>query len=101
MPNPRLLGIITALLLAAGASAADAAYTRHDLQTIELLIMNRKWAALREYIDAHPELLEGDNILAAELREYIATYKNGFIERLFTPPKAPKQDVLQQLKEQY
>ena len=101
MPNPRLLAVVTALIMAASAPAAQATYSLTDLQTIEQLVVNRNWNALRAYIDAHPELLDGNDPLAVELRTYVESYNQGFFTRLFTTPQAPGLDLIQQLVAQY
>ena len=101
MPNPRLLAVVTALIMAASAPAAQANYSLIDLQTIEQLIVNRNWNALRTYIDANPELLDGNDPLAVELQAFVESFNQGFFTRLFTTPEVPDVDLIQQLVAQY
>jgi len=101
MPNPRLLAVVTALMLSAGTPAAHASYTLTDLQRIEQLILDREWNELRAYIASKPDLARGDDPLASELRTFLETSRDGFLAQIFNPPQAPDTGLLDQLVAQY
>lgn len=101
MPSPRLLAVVTALILAAGAPAAHATYTLTNLQALEQMVLDQDWRGLHAFIEANPELLHGNDPLAIELRNYVATYRESVIGRFFNPPQAPGQELIEQLVAQY
>lgn len=72
MPVPKLITIVTALLLMSG-QGAFAEYSLAQLQEIERYILTKNTAALLLLLQANPELLIGDDPLAAELRAFMAT----------------------------
>ncbi|MBF9031732.1 hypothetical protein HKCCE3408_15130 [Rhodobacterales bacterium HKCCE3408] len=69
----RLMGILAILLVVSGNPEAQAAYTRQDLEMLQMYIETEQWLNLNEYLSLHPELLEGNSLLAQELREYERT----------------------------
>ena len=71
MPAPKLIAIITALLLMSG-HAAFAEYSLAQLQEIERYLLTKNNAALLLLLQAHPELTAGDDPLAVELRAFMA-----------------------------
>ncbi|MEE9387399.1 MAG: hypothetical protein V3U96_02210 [Paracoccaceae bacterium] len=86
MPNPRLLAIITAFLIAGGASGANAAYTFAQLQNVERLILSKDCGALLEYLTLNSEMMDGDDLLAQELRNFAQGVQGGLIECLSVIP---------------
>ena len=92
MPNPRLIAVITALVFIAGAQGGHAAYTFGQLQDIEKLILSKDCGALRFYLQDNPELMEGDDPLADELRVFASTIEGGAIDCIFAPPVAVGQN---------
>ena len=91
MPSPRLMAVVTALMLVGGGQSAQAAYTLAQLQVIEALILNQDCAGLWTYLSENPEILEGDDPLAQELRNFMAGVSGGLIQCLgFVPGQGPE-----------
>jgi len=101
MPNPKLLAIVTAFMLVAGAPGAYATYTLSQLQIIEQFILDKDSAALRAFIGEHPELLEGDDQLAVELRIFMAKMDEGFWLGLNVAPEGLSPMFIENLKAAY
>ena len=70
MPAPRLLTIITALILLQG-QVARAEYSLEQLQEIERYVMSKNSAALETLLRSNPELMAGNDPLAKELRSFM------------------------------
>lgn len=70
MPAPKLLTIVTALILMSG-QAAWAAYSLEQLQEIERYILSKNSAALAAMLRSNPDLMIGDDPLALELRTFM------------------------------
>lgn len=79
MPEPRLLAIITALLLIAGAPAR-ADYDIAQLQQIESYILQKDCAALWQYLVANPGIMAGNDALARELQIFVAATERGQLD---------------------
>jgi hypothetical protein len=77
MDYPRLIAVVTALMLLSGAGAARAEYSLAQLQVIESLISSQNWQALYEFIQANPAILAGDDPLVRELRAFLEAYQRG------------------------
>tara|TARA_A100001391_G_scaffold156605_1_gene114807 strand:- start:100 stop:411 length:312 start_codon:yes stop_codon:yes gene_type:complete len=77
MASNKLIAIITALTLSVGIVPSHAAYTKAQLEVIEILVLNQDWAELIAYLEANPELLLGADPLAAELRTFVAEARGG------------------------
>ncbi|PPB82283.1 hypothetical protein LV82_00210 [Albidovulum inexpectatum] len=77
MPNPKLIAILTALLMCAGSGSAQAAYTLEQLRQIETYLIQRDYGALWRFLAEHPEILEGDDSLARELRVFTQAISRG------------------------
>lgn len=92
MPNPRLIAVITALVFIAGAQGGHAAYTIGQLQEIEKLILSKDCGALWFYLQDNPELMEGVDPLADELRKFAFGIEGGSIDCIFAPPGAGGQN---------
>lgn len=86
MPSPRLLAVLTAFMVVAGADRAGAAYTLAQLVEIERFITGRDCGGLWQYLHENPELLEGDDPLAQELRNFNSGIEGGLIKCLSVGP---------------
>jgi hypothetical protein len=82
MPSNKLIAIVTALTCLAGARGTYAAATVEQLTAIEDLIVSRDCGGLRSYLDQYPDLLEGDDPLAEELRNFASGINSGLISCL-------------------
>ncbi len=80
MPDPRLVAIVTALILAWGGSAARAEYGLEELLQIENYILQKDCAGLWQYLLANPAIMEGEDALARELRVFVDATQRGQIE---------------------
>lgn len=80
MPAPRLIAIITALMIVAGTPGARAEYSLAQLQDIERLIVSRDCASLWAYLQINPDILAGDDPLALELRIFAESTQRGQID---------------------
>jgi len=85
MPSPRLIAIVTTYLLFA-ASGAQAAFTLEQLRDVERLILSRDCGALFGYLSENPALMQGDDPLALELRNFSSGVQGGLIECLSVGP---------------
>ncbi len=86
MPNPKLLGIVTALLIISRATGANAVFTPSQLEDVGRLIESRDCGALLNYLVENPELLEGDDSLAIGLRKFTQDVDGGLIPCLSVAP---------------
>ncbi len=89
MPEPRLMAVITALVMLAGTQAARAAYDVEELRQIETLILSKDCGALWEYLVANPAIMAGDDALARELRVFVAATERGQLNCFAARPPAP------------
>ena len=89
MPGPKLLAVITALMLLGGTSAARADYDLAQLLEIERLVTQKDTAALGRYLAAHPRITRGDDPLARELRSFVSCVQSGQLD-CFASPKVVK-----------
>ena len=80
--TPRLLAVVTVLSCFGLGSQAIADYTIAQLREIERLTTESNLGALRAYLTANPELLQGSGELAVELRSFTSDFDNGLIEKL-------------------
>lgn len=88
MPEPRLMAVITALVMVAGAAPARADYDIDHLRQIERLILARDCGALWRYLVDHPAIMAGDDALARELRLFVAATERGQLD-CFSARTAP------------
>lgn len=79
MPEPRLMAIVTALMLMAGTVPARAAYDIAQLQQIERYIVSKDCGALWQYLTVNPGIMSGDDALARELRVFVSATERGQI----------------------
>lgn len=80
MPEPRLMAVITALLMLAGTSPARAAYDVGQLRQIEGLILARDCGALWQYLVTNPAIMAGEDALARELRVFVSATERGQLD---------------------
>ncbi len=88
MPNAKLTAVITALMLIAGSTGANAAYSLQQLQVIEQLILAKDCGALLRYLQSNPGIMSGSDPLAQELRSFSEGVTGGIIECLSAQPDA-------------
>ncbi len=88
MPDPRLLAIVTALLLISGGSAARAEYSLRQLQDIEGYILRKDCGGLWQYLVENPSIMAGGDALAAELRVFVNATQRGQLD-CFDAPSEP------------
>ncbi len=87
MPNPRLMAVVTVLLMVTGPQAGQARYSLAQLQVIEQFILARDCAGLEAFLRQNIEILEGDDPLAVELRNFLAGVSSGLIQCLSVSPR--------------
>jgi hypothetical protein len=75
--SPRLVAVVTAVSLMAGATPGRADYTLEQLQEIERLIAGKNCAGLWSFVRSNPSITAGDDPLAVELRNFIADTERG------------------------
>lgn len=99
MPDPRLVAVITAMMLIAGGfgGAARADFSLEQLQDLERLVLARDTGALWAYIQANSGVLQGDDPLARELRLFAEATARGQLDyyaaRGVLPPANPVTQV--------
>jgi hypothetical protein len=79
MPGPKLMAIITALLMITGASGANAEYSLAQLQELERLILAKNCSSLWAYLQQHPDILAGNDPLAKELQVFVQSTQRGLL----------------------
>jgi hypothetical protein len=91
MFHPRLIAVVTALVLLGGTGSSRADYDLSQLQAIEGLISSRNCEGLWLYVKSNPGIIAGADPLANELRTFVAATERGqlncFASR--TPSGAP------------
>jgi hypothetical protein len=80
MPSPRLIAIITALIMIAPVTRAGAQYTLAQLQELDALIQSQDCEALWLFVQANPALVEGNDPLARELSMFVEGASRGQID---------------------
>lgn len=85
MPEPRLLAVITALLMIAGVPAR-ADYDIEQLQQIEQYILQKDSAALWQFLVDNPGIMAGNDALALELRAFVAAIESGQLGMIAARP---------------
>jgi hypothetical protein len=76
MPTPKLIAIVTALILLSGR-IAGAQYSLEQLQQIERYVMSKDCNALWALLRTNPELMTGTDPLAQELRGFVESSMRG------------------------
>lgn len=82
MPNSRLLAMITAAVMFAPGPGANAAFTLSELQEIERLILGQDCVSLWSHLRSNPSLVQGNDPLALELRNFSNGINGGLIDCL-------------------
>lgn len=97
MPDPKLVAIVTALLLVSGASSVRAEYNLEQLHRIEGYILQKDCAALWQYLVANPSIMAGNDALSRELRLFVEATQRGSLDcfsarsaATVPPPAAPR-----------
>ncbi|MEL7345890.1 MAG: hypothetical protein AAFN59_13720 [Pseudomonadota bacterium] len=83
MRRSRLLAVLTAILMLGAAPSAQAAYTLAQLQVIETLLLDGNLTALRQFLENNPGILDGDDPLAIELREFLIEQQSALSDFAF------------------
>jgi hypothetical protein len=91
MFHPRLIAVVTALVLLGGTGSSRADYDLSQLQAIEGLISSRNCAGLWLYVKSNPGITAGGDPLANELRTFLAATERGQLDCFAsrTPSGAP------------
>lgn len=93
MPNPKLTAIITALIFIAGTGAANAAYNLAQLRQIEQYIASKNCGGLLGYLQQNPGIMNGNDLLAQELRSFANGVEGGLIQCLSAQTGSGNPDV--------
>ena len=80
MPSPRLLAVVTAMLMIAGAARGQQGASLGDLERIEGFIQSKDCGGLWSFVTAQPGLLQGNDPLARELRVFVASTERGLLD---------------------
>lgn len=80
MFHPRLIAVVTALVLLTTAVPVRAGYTLDQLQDIESLISSRNCEGLWLFVKSNPEIMQGNDPLANELRVFVAATERGQLD---------------------
>lgn len=95
MPTPKLIAIVTALILLSGR-IAGAQYSLEQLQQIERYILSKDCDSLWVLLRTNPELMAGTDPLAQELRVFVESSMRGQLS-CFDAPTATLAPVDQNL----
>lgn len=80
--NKRLVAIVTGLLLIAGrATPGMSAPSWDQLTTIDTYLSTNDTRGLLQYLAVHPELMQGEDELAAELRSFATQMTTADVSR--------------------
>jgi hypothetical protein len=80
MFHPRLIAVVTALVLLGGTGSSRADYDLSQLQAIEGLISSRNCEGLWLYVKSNPEIIAGGDPLANELRTFVTATERGQLD---------------------
>jgi hypothetical protein len=80
MFHPKLIAVVTALVLLGAAGPGRAEYTLAQLQAIEGLITSRNCEGLWLFVKTNPALVDGEDPLAKELRLFVTATERGQLE---------------------
>ena len=80
MFHPRLIAVVTALVLLGTAGSSRAEYDLSQLQEIEGLISSRNCEGLWLYVKSNPTIMVGSDPLASELRTFVAATERGQLD---------------------
>lgn len=85
MPDSKLIAIITALSLISSTGGSFAQNSLARLQQLEQLIVRKDCGGMRNFISDNPDLTQGNDPLAVELRSYANKLDNGLINCFAAP----------------
>ncbi|MCX7889381.1 MAG: hypothetical protein N2422_06570 [Rhodobacteraceae bacterium] len=80
MPSPRLVALVTILMLAASGSATMSQDELDLLRRLESLIAERDCDGLVAFLRRNPSLMAGDDALARELQGFMANALSGNLD---------------------
>ena len=80
MFHPKLIAVVTALVLLGAAGPGRAEYSLDQLQAIEGLITSRNCEGLWLFVKTNPALADGEDPLAKELRLFVTATERGQLE---------------------
>jgi hypothetical protein len=80
MPGPKMMAIVTALLLMSGIARGQTGASLADLEEIDRLISSKNCNALWSYVRQRPELMAGNDALARELRVFVQSTERGMLD---------------------
>jgi hypothetical protein len=80
MFHPRLIAVVTALVLLGTTGSSRADYDLSQLQEIEGLISSRNCEGLWLYVKSNPTMMVGSDPLASELRTFVAATERGQLD---------------------
>ncbi|MCB2135852.1 MAG: hypothetical protein KDE08_07890 [Rhodobacteraceae bacterium] len=95
MPGPKLMAIITAMIMMAATGGARAEYSLAQLQELERLILAKNCGSLWAYLQENPGIMAGDDPLARELQIFVRSTQRGLVNCFSTtvvavaPPVVP------------
>jgi len=91
MPSPRLIALITILVLAASGNPSLSQDEMAMLRRLEDLIASRDCDGLVRFLRRNPALMAGDDALARELQGFMANALSGNLD-CFAVAAAPEPD---------
>ena len=80
MFHPRLIAVVTALVLLGTTGSSRAEYDLSQLQAIEGLISSRNCEGLWLYVKSNPTMMVGTDPQASELRTFVAATERGQLD---------------------
>lgn len=80
MFQPRLIAVVTVLVLTGASGPGRAEYTLPQLLAIESLISSRNCEGLWLYVKSNPGIMEGNDPLANELRVFVSATERGQLD---------------------
>lgn len=80
MFHPRLIAVVTALVLLGATGPGRADYSLGQLQAIEGLISSRNCEGLWLFVKSNPGIVDGDDPLANELRVFVTATERGQLD---------------------
>jgi hypothetical protein len=89
MPGPKMIAIVTALLMISGVARGQSGYSLADLEEIDRLISGKDCTSLWSYVRARPELMAGNDALARELRVFVQSTERGMLDCFAARAPAP------------
>ncbi|WP_170480167.1 hypothetical protein [Ruegeria arenilitoris] len=88
MPNSKLVAIVTALSFLTTYHGVRAEITVEQLLALDDFLSNNNTQGLLEYLQSNPELLQGDDELSNELRNFSEEATRGAVEDYGYTPAA-------------